>query len=413
MRIWQLLSTGGSDRATAYNMSNKLIRRDGELYVGWLDAPTETGATAQVMFAICDGNTGEIRRRFPLGEGYDNHCGPALALDGNGRLHAVLGAHHGAFRYRWSDTPADKRSWSSPVAIGPRSSYPSLAAGTDGTLHLAYREQGERWQLHYRRMLPGRDWEAPVSLAISPTPGYNHFMQSLTVGPSGTLHLTFQFHYAESGKAIDCTGRVAAHLLSENGGQTWYNEGIRCDRLPTTIDSIRAICRSRDGGLRVGNHVIDESDRVWLYGSLPNHTGGVLWHGADGGTETIDMTARLGGLNSLGGRSTSLTRDSSGKLHLAIALAPDGSETRWFDPTHELFQLAMGAEGGRVGFGQLTDDDPTQARWLPAFELWDWTRQDACCADGPWLLYTEGLNQGGIGGDNRNTTRTNVYLAKP
>ena len=27
-----------------------------------------------------------------LGEGIDNHCGPALVLDGRGRLHTVIGA---------------------------------------------------------------------------------------------------------------------------------------------------------------------------------------------------------------------------------------------------------------------------------------------------------------------------------
>ena len=37
-----------------------------------------------------------------------------------------------------------------------------------------------------------------MSIAISPTPGYNHYMQSLTVGPTGTLHLVFQFHFAET-----------------------------------------------------------------------------------------------------------------------------------------------------------------------------------------------------------------------
>ena len=37
------LANAGSDRATAYNISNKLVRRGERLYVGWLDAPVEAG----------------------------------------------------------------------------------------------------------------------------------------------------------------------------------------------------------------------------------------------------------------------------------------------------------------------------------------------------------------------------------
>ena len=33
-----LLSTEGSDRGTAYNISGKIIRRGHRLFVGWLDA---------------------------------------------------------------------------------------------------------------------------------------------------------------------------------------------------------------------------------------------------------------------------------------------------------------------------------------------------------------------------------------
>ena len=413
MRVRQLLSAGGSDRATAYNMSNKIVRRDQDLHVSWLNAPQPPGQPAQIMFAACDATTGEIRHKFALGDGYDNHCGPALALDGHGRLHAVLGSHHGPFIYRWSEKPGHVDSWSAPEALGPLNTYPSLAVGKDGILHLAYREQGERWQLLYRRKRPGRVWEAPVSLAVSPTPGYNHFMQSLTVGPSGALHLTFQFYYAESGRAIDCKGRAAVHLMSEDGGDTWYNDGMRCDRLPITADAVRAICRRQEGGIRVGNHVVDEDDHPWLATSLPDHPSGVLWHGAESGWEAFDMGQMLSGLNTVGGRAMSITRDAACRLHLAVSAAPHGSQTKWLDPSHELFHLVMDAQGARVGFEQLTADDADQSRWLPAFEQWDWTRPQGCCVDGPWLLYTEGLNQGGIGGDNRNASRTRVYLANP
>jgi len=147
-----LLSANGSDRATAYNMSGKIVRRGDDLYVTWLDAPAEPGAPSRIVLGVCDAASGALRSAFRLGEGIDNHCGAALALGGDGRMHAVTGAHHGPFLYRWSDRPQDEGAWSEAEPLRPASStYPSLAVGLDGTLHLAHRERGHRWQLWYRR----------------------------------------------------------------------------------------------------------------------------------------------------------------------------------------------------------------------------------------------------------------------
>ncbi|SVD94662.1 uncharacterized protein METZ01_LOCUS447516, partial [marine metagenome] len=152
------MSQEGSDRATAYNISSKIVRRGDYLFVGWLDAPGMRGGMVRIRMAVCDGRTGEPFRIFTLGEGIDNHCGPGLTMDRNRRLHAVIGAHHGKFFYRWSDTPEDERSWSDPEPVGPRHSYPAIVADTEGTLHMAYRESGDRWQLQYTRKRPGDPW---------------------------------------------------------------------------------------------------------------------------------------------------------------------------------------------------------------------------------------------------------------
>jgi hypothetical protein len=148
--------------------------------VGWLDAPPASGQPAQIRLGICDATTGELQKTVQLGAGIDNHFGPALVLDGNRRLHTVIGAHHGPFLYRWSDDPSDEAAWIAPEPLGPAATYPSLAVDATGTLHLAHREKADRWQLWYRRKKPGQAWEAPRALAVSPTPGYNHFMKSLT-----------------------------------------------------------------------------------------------------------------------------------------------------------------------------------------------------------------------------------------
>ena len=300
-----------------------------------------------------------------------------------------------------------------PEALGPAEPYPSLAVDAAGTLHLAHRERADRWQLWYRRKRPGSSWEAPRPLAVSPEPGYNHYMQSLSVGPTGTIHLTFQFHYAASGRAEDCRGRAAVYLYSEDGGDTWINDdGTRCSALPLTIETARSLCRYPEGGVRIGNHVVDGENRPLLFASLPNRSGGVLWRRDVGGWKTIDLSPALGDLCTRGGRATSLSRDVSGGLHLVAAVDPDGRETAWFDPSLELFHICLDADGTALGVDQMTEADPVVAHWLPALEQWNWSRREQYCRDGIWLLYTRGLNAGGIWGDNRNAIATEIHLSR-
>ena len=416
MAIHRMLSESGSDRATGYNMSSKLIRRDDTLFVSWLDTPSELGQPAKAILGVCDPKSGEMRSRIELGEGIDNHCGAALALDGTGRLHAIVGAHSGDFLYRWSDTPADAESWSAAIPLGPSDTYPSLVVDAEGTLHLAHREAGERWQLWYRRKRAGQPWETPLPLAISPVPGYNHFMQSLTVGPTGALHLIFQFHYADSGSASDCRGRAAVHLQSDDGGDTWFNEGERCDSLPLTVETMNAICHPEGQHerweVRVGNHVVDADNQPWFFASIPGRRAGVLWHRTSDGWEGIELAKPIPNLNMENGRATSISRDMQGHLHLMIATNPFGEKTNWFDPSLELFHLNFRPDGSLIGIQQMTSTQPSSANWLPALEWWDWTRPTVSCADSPWFMYTKGLNAGGIGGDNRNAISTEVYLGK-
>lgn len=413
---YRLLSSSGSDRATAYNTSRKMVLRGDQLYVTWLECPTVPGAPTRVMLAACDEATGTVARAFPLGEGIDNHCGAALALDATGRLHAVIGAHHGPFLYCAADQPDDPESWSTPEALGPADTYPSLAADASGTLHLAHRERGDRWQLWYRRKRPGQPWEAPRSLAISPERGYNHYMQSLSVGPDGALRLTFQFHYAASGRAEDCTGRAAVYLISNDGGETWYNEGEHCRDLPLTIGRAHAICRYPEGGLRIGNHCVDPEGRTWLFAVSPDAIHGVLWRREDDGWTRIDLGMAWPQLNLAGGRSSSLSADPSGRVWLAVAADPQGAATAWFDPRHEIACLLLDGGARVLEVSQVTQSDPSVSHWLPALQAWE--HGGSGCADAwtagsvPWMLHTAGLNGGGIGGNNRNAVRTRVYLGR-
>ena len=411
-----LLSKEGSDRGTAYNISGKIVRRGHQLFVGWLDAAEARGGVARIRLGVCDVRTGELVRTLELGEGVDNHCGPAIALDGNGRLHALVGAHHGDFLYRWSDDPADQAAWSDPEPVGPHHSYPALVADGEGTLHLAYREKGDRWQLQYTRKHPDGAWQPPIAIAESPVPGYNHFMHSLTVGPTGNLHLTFQFHYDESGNARECKGEAAVYVRSADGGDTWTTEGESCD-LPLTVDSARpfASClENPDHSLRLGTHVVDGMDHPWLFCSMPDPPRGVMWRHTDRGWSEIDLAGVAPRLDTSGGKSTAISRDAQGRIHLLVGTHPEGTPTGWYDPAMELFHIAFEKDGSASSPPrQLTDSDPTGARWLPSIEPWDWTRPDDVDQDGHWFTYTSGVVAGMLSDPHYDhSLRTEVYLGR-
>lgn len=409
-----LISTEGSDRGTGYNVSNRMLRRDGKLLIGWLDAPPEKGDSVRAMLGVCDLETGKLQNTFQIGSGIDNHCGSALAMDANGRVHAVVGAHHGPFFYRYSDEPTQASTWSEPESLGELGTYPSLVVDSAGTLHLAHRERGDRWHLLYRRKKAGQAWEPPRIMAISPVPGYNHFMQSLAVGPTGDIHLVFQFHFAESGNAADCRGRAAVYVKSEDGGDTWFNENRQVDA-PITLESMQAVCHAPDGGdgrhsIRVGNLVVDANNQPWFFCSFVGYSSGVIWRKKENRWQMIDLADRLDGLNMEGGRATSLSQDGMGNIHFAFATDATGQRCQWFAPNLELFHLILDTEGNRASLNQVTDVDPDAANWLPALELWDWTRPDQAYEDGHHLMYTRGLNAGGIGGDNKSALKTEIYL---
>ena len=119
-----------------------------------------------------------------------------------------------------------------------------------------------------------------------------------------------------------------------------------------------------------------------------------------------------GGLNLEGGRSSSLSQDPDGRIHLTFGTSGDGSRTAWFDPSLEIFHVSFDQNGKDHHCARLTGPDARAANWLPALEQWDWNRKEVCCCDGHWLTYTRGLNAGGISGNNKSALKTEAYLTR-
>lgn len=412
-----LLSAEGSDRGTGYDLSNKLIRRGSNLCLGWLNAPQESGGPARVMLGAADASSGALQGSICLAIGIDNHCGPALALEPGGRLHFMSGAHHGDFLHRWTDDvdPLHVESWSEPEPIGPRASYPSLISDPAGTLHLTYRSsRAAKWQLLYRRKPQGGHWSEPVPLAESPTQGYNHFMQSLVSDEQGLLHLLFQFHYSETGHAADCLTYAAAHIRSRDSGLSWVNAQDVTLTGPVTMATCAPFCAAPQGGMRVNSLALDAAGTPWVFVDYPENPSGLLINLDTPQSPEISQVPAMEPFDLRGGRSLAMSFDLQGDLHILFAQRPDGQPTLWFDPSQELHyaRFQPGDSGQFPPAHRLTGPDPEAASWLPVVEWGFPTLAGSKPKENLWYMWTQGLNQGGIGGNNANSLRTRIWLSR-
>ena len=94
-----------------------------------------------------------------MGEAYDNHGGPALALDSKGYLHIVYYPHHHPFRYRRSKRPNDASEWGPEEQFGTKCTYPTLLCGPDNSLYLTCRESDVNpWAVNLYKKAPDRSW---------------------------------------------------------------------------------------------------------------------------------------------------------------------------------------------------------------------------------------------------------------
>lgn len=447
-----LLSTDGSDRGTAYDMSNKIIRQKDKLFVGWLNAPEIAGQKAKIMLGVCNPETGHLMKNLELGQAEDNHCGPAIAIDNTGRLHVIIGSHGqhhdrggGTFFYRWSDKPEELESWSEPEKLGPADSYPALSIDAENTLHLVNRECGltenERWQLWYRRKRVGEPWDVPRRLVVSPTKGYCHFGHSLNLGPSGALHLLFKFHHGPTGKNYDCKTYAVSYLRSDDAGTTWFSKDGLLKKYPSEMDEVGLIKHHLEGGVSSSNLIVDAEDNPTFIVNAPDQLFPVIWTTSEGkwvenefkgeatsGDDFVPFQFPIldGGHLSSHKKAVSLATGPSplrdpigtiswnrdGTISQVVSANPDGKKTRWYDPSLELYHQTYSIDGVRLSSRRITEIDSSAAFWHPSLEWWDWQRKEIACAGGHWLLYTHGRNEGGIGGNNMNVLKTKIYLTK-
>jgi len=285
------LSDRASTRGTLYTMSRKIITHEGRTHVAWLDH------LASCKVATLDRATGQWGPPVWLGDGIDNHCGPALTIDSAGHLHAIIGSHGTIdldppvpFQYRRSLRAGDGSLWTAPRMVGARPTYPSLVCDRDDNLWVAYRGRAAAptWMWNYPtpalmlQKLPAGDkeWLEPVELARSSEPrGYAFWGNSLAVDGRNRLHVAFSFY-----TQVDDVSRSPAvgYLRWNTDGDGWTKADGTKTPPPVGIRSCDIVASCEDRVHRVSNIVCDSQDRPYMvvWSGAPAEAGGAGTAGA-------------------------------------------------------------------------------------------------------------------------------------
>ena len=414
-----MLSETGGDRATAYTMSNKILRVRDKLLCSWL------GSQRRNHWAIVDPVNGAIEERgtFP-GRMADNHCGVALAGLSDGTIHALSGAHSGRFTHYGLAAGSDWSGWRRLGMVGREATYPSLIVDPDDTLHLCYRSNSSGgWELLYQRLAKGGEWTEPVPLVRNNYPGYIYWTNSLAAGPDGRLHLFFQVPFKPSAKT---RYYGAGYLVSADGGGSWSQvEDGAPIRLPLEVLAAQRIEGKEINeahvveeivhtnfrlshyyhGIHLSNTAVDGKGRPWVVLHRVQKEA-TLYHLEDGkwvGRELLPIVRSILPKWRIHTQSSLLVRPD-GAAHLALVVAPEDN-LGWGPSEAEILRLQLKPNGRMRRIGLADRPDPDRARWLPSLEH----RVVNAGSREPALLFTDGINAGGASA-NQNEVNTKVRL---
>ncbi len=179
----------------------------------------------------------------------DDHDTPGIALDGDGYLHVLSGAHHAQFLYTHSLAPLDPAAWTPPVPVlgdgatetvgsttgVTRQTYLSMACLPDDSLVIVYRQgregdgpgsSGSSYDaLSVQRRSPDGVWSAATPIVRGANhAGYAIYNQKLTVDRRGRLYLSLSYFDPTLYPSTEWQANRFGYrmvLISKDGGASW------------------------------------------------------------------------------------------------------------------------------------------------------------------------------------------------
>lgn len=397
-----VLTEDGCDRATAYHMSNKIVRRDDGVFITWLDSSYKN------IVARVEPDTGEVTARKYVGQGFDNHCGAAMTMSSDGRLHIVCGSHHTGLLYRAGDDPADPHSWGIPEATGSTATYPSMVCDLEDNLHLAHRTKGkgahDLWGVCYLKRTANSPWGYSFLLTQAPAPLYSYPTNCLTVGPDGTLHVVIEWYKTWPNNAEPPRTMAVSHLQTRDGMQWFHTDGRPVSILPVQLEDTSPVVFRGGANMRPGNIAILPDGRpcfgIWDAG---DSTLELAVRNADNNWNIIDVGGMLGAEETkkfAGVAQVSPT--PGGDIILAIACSPDG---KWGGLKNEICVMKLNPDRPEILHSETIEKiEPDEPDWLPSIEKFP----PGVYRESPWLIWQSGRRGEGC----INKARAKVKLAR-
>lgn len=370
-----LISGQGCGRATGYAEANKIVTVGSKTHFSWLDSEEESFV---VKIRTYDHQLDEWSPVYTVGNGYDNHGGPAITVDKEGYLHIVFYPHHHAMSYRKSSRPNDASRWEEVQTFGERLTYPTIVCGADNTLYLtARRSYTDRpWHAELWTKAPGASWEFQRKLMQARFEGYSHYQESLAWGPDHqTLHLATRIHEKTD---QDSSGRIqtVAYMVSSDSGISWKNAQGKDLSRPFTADQMDIL---EEGGLdvdkvlRAGALGVDaENKPIIPYSIHANNKGWAILARPDeqGRWEKLNLNQFLPkpyrdwNMSMPGGVSVNQQREIfvSAQIHQAY------EEQSWGHPSNEVILFKAKAWGKKFKAELISKPNPETPNWLPNIE---------------------------------------------
>lgn len=197
-QIGAIQAGGGNATATVGNLT----------HVVYPSMTAVAGVEGTPQYAVTyNRTTGQVSSPVLLGVNGrgnpDGHNKPAIAVDSQGYIHAILGHHHGLFQYTRSLVPnSTTGGWTTPVDIGSSNNplrgytYVSMAIDKEDTIHIVGRfsDDNYRFDLDYLRKEADSDWENRGHLVRPFRSFYSTWDQQLTVDDLGRLFLRYSYY---------------------------------------------------------------------------------------------------------------------------------------------------------------------------------------------------------------------------
>lgn len=411
-----LLSRTGSDRATAYPWTNKIVISENRIHVVWTDVIARTCARTFDLTARQWGET------VVLGEGQDNHNNPALTCDAHGALHLAYGPHglwdqqhelsrwpSGTFRFSVGRIPGSWEGMEKCAPVGYHATYASLLHTRSGRSVLIYRGGEPPYGVQFQIQRPNGGWlSARELLTQNIPPIYTHYGAQGMEGPDGRLFVAAHFY-----NSLTKQSAGIGILQSPDEGETWLDmAGCRVE-LPAcltpqiTIPSLPPKYDPRNGGL-----AITPDGTLWHLVSAAENGAFALILNRWTGQQWISHSLAPFIPPEWGPTMAILANDARGRLHILMAAVRrslyNPGESLFAHPSTQIFHLCSADAGTSFTCCQISDGDPDVPSWLPSLSL-----------PGPWhpvpspaFLFTKGRNQPNGSFGCRHTWESQVLIVR-